>query len=197
MNEIPALLMEEHGSRRAADSRRSWNISPNRRPRRRDRRQLLSAAYDQLHLKGVHDFHAAWKRIAGVVAERIELALARRSSDQVWRERLRGVTHERLVRECRDRIVAGDLKRAARGVLTLFARARDEAEIDDFASFLARGMVELTHDHERALSVIGYAMKAGGEPGRAAALLADRFNHLAKEFKTVQFSRAIRPGSAN
>ena len=192
MKEIPALLLEENG----VAARRRLEAILEHQPERTEEAaaiaaQLISTAYEQFHLKGVHDFHADMAlSLPAVVTERIEQALGDKiKRTELWSHRLRGVTHERLVRECRDAIVAGDLKRAARRVLALFARARDEAEIDDFALYVARGMVELTHDHERALTVIGYAMKAGAEAGAAAALLADRFSHLAKEFKSVQFSQ--------
>lgn len=151
---------------------------------------LLGGCYDQFQVKAVHEFCRDMEmEFPRAVCERIQKTLGpriQRTAD--WTNILRGVTRERLVRECRDAIIHKELKKAAIYGSTLLERAQGTGELDDSAVLLARGLATLPRDRDSALTVVGYLMRAGNKTHAAAPIVADQFTQMSREFKTVSFT---------
>lgn len=160
---------------------------------------ILWTSYEQFHVKAVHDFCDDLEfDLPAEVADRIVQTLTPKiERTREWIKVLRGVTRERLVRECRGLVVRNDPKAAASRGIALLQRSADESQLDEDCLYLARGLAELTRDHERALTVIGALMKAGGQAGMAAPLLASHFTTLSRELTTTQFQTGDQAWTRN
>ncbi|OPZ07019.1 MAG: hypothetical protein BWZ08_02132 [candidate division BRC1 bacterium ADurb.BinA292] len=113
--------------------------------------------------------------------------MAEHRTAEEWLEILRGVTRERLARECRERIVTQDLKTAAQRAAALLQRARGERELEDHARFLGRALGELHRDVDRSRKVIAALGRAGGQAGQGAAALAASFEEFVAQGGPRQF----------
>jgi len=108
-----------------------------------------------------------------------------------WSKRLSRLTHERLARECRARVVLKDLKGAYRHIIRLLERSDDdESTLSKNTGLLARALSDLQHDRDSIQKIIQLLSRTGGRTAGAVSSLIDQYNRLIREPRTGRFEES-------
>ena len=126
--------------------------------------RLLNAAYDQFHVKAVHDFARGMELdLPAAVSEPLLRLLGPRFERTIHCQQvLHGVTRERLGRECRALLVTHKPREAAARALSLFEQARSDAEYEQNCIYLANALAELHRDRAQIQAMVQQVSIAPG-----------------------------------